>query len=121
MKTECKNCPECVVLFDDSGYHSSIPDSHSDTCKKCLMENVENEKNSLTGITIERMKNRWYMAWLVTLYAFIFESLRIIHPMSIEASEVGIALCRAGFGITVYVFLCSILDYIITKHKSKHE
>lgn len=31
----CEGCPECVVLFDDAGYHGSVPDSHSGICKGC--------------------------------------------------------------------------------------
>lgn len=41
MASKCECCPECVVLFDDSGYHGSVPDSHSETCKRCLRENAE--------------------------------------------------------------------------------
>lgn len=35
---ECKDCPECAVLFDESGYHGCVPDSNSQTCKSCLKE-----------------------------------------------------------------------------------
>lgn len=35
MTHDCGGCPECVVLFDETGYHGSVPDSHSATCKGC--------------------------------------------------------------------------------------
>ena len=35
MTHHCGGCPECVVLFDETGYHGSVPDSHSVTCKGC--------------------------------------------------------------------------------------
>lgn len=35
MTHNCGGCPECVVLFDESGYYGSVPDSHSETCKGC--------------------------------------------------------------------------------------
>ena len=35
MTHHCEVCPECVVLFDDAGYHGSVPDPHSETCKHC--------------------------------------------------------------------------------------
>ena len=35
MTNHCAGCPECVVLFDETGYHGSVPDSHSATCKIC--------------------------------------------------------------------------------------
>ena len=34
----CEQCPECVVLFDETGYHGCVPDSHSETCKACQEE-----------------------------------------------------------------------------------
>lgn len=74
------------------------------------------------GIIIEHLKKRWYFAWLVTIYAFMFAVMHMIDPMSIEvASAVGIALCHMGFVFTIYVFLFGILDWVITRHKSKRE
>ena len=31
----CQDCPECVVIFDDSGIHGHLPDKNSETCNKC--------------------------------------------------------------------------------------
>lgn len=31
----CEQCPECVVLFDDEGYHGCKPDTHSAVCRDC--------------------------------------------------------------------------------------
>ncbi len=39
MTKHCEGCPECVVLFDESGYHGKVPDSHSETCKICPHRN----------------------------------------------------------------------------------
>lgn len=39
MTRKCEDCPECAVLFDKDGYHGCVPDSNSDTCKKCMEEN----------------------------------------------------------------------------------
>lgn len=69
------------------------------------------------GIIIEHLKKRWYFAWLVTIYAFMFGFFNTFDPMPIEvASAVGIALSHMGFVFTIYVFLFGILDYIKTKH-----
>lgn len=38
MESKCAYCPECAVLFDKNGYHGCVPDSHSETCKKCIEE-----------------------------------------------------------------------------------
>lgn len=71
-------------------------------------------------LIVERLKEHWYVAWLVTLYTFMFGFLNMIYPMSIEvASAVGIAVCHMGFALTVYIFVCDIIEYIITRHKSK--
>ena len=31
----CKGCPESVVIFDESGVHGVVPDTHSKTCNGC--------------------------------------------------------------------------------------
>ena len=93
--------------------------------KEIVCEDDEHYECKLFDIMyfiIERLKTRWYIAWLVTIYTFIFGLMHLIHPMSIEvASAVGIAVCHMGFLFTIFVFFFGILDYIITKHKSKHE
>ena len=35
MTKHCEGCPECVVLFDENGYHGKVPDPYSKTCKDC--------------------------------------------------------------------------------------
>ena len=36
MTEQCESCPECVVLFDDAGYHGCKPDPNSPICKMCM-------------------------------------------------------------------------------------
>ncbi len=31
----CKDCPECMVLFDTEGIHGHVPDGNSKTCRAC--------------------------------------------------------------------------------------
>jgi len=31
----CKDCPECMVLFDTEGIHGHVPDGNSRTCRAC--------------------------------------------------------------------------------------
>ena len=31
----CRDCPECVVLFDAEGIHGHVPDRNSPTCRGC--------------------------------------------------------------------------------------
>lgn len=31
----CKDCPECMVLFDTEGIHGHVPDGNSKTCRGC--------------------------------------------------------------------------------------
>ena len=72
------------------------------------------------SLIVERLKENWYVAWLVTLYTFMFGFLNMVYPMSKEvASAVGIAVCHMGFALTTYVFVCDIIEYIIAKYNSK--
>ena len=31
----CRDCPECMVLFDTEGIHGHVPDRNSKTCRAC--------------------------------------------------------------------------------------
>lgn len=31
----CRDCPECVVIFDGEGIHGHVPDRNSKTCQSC--------------------------------------------------------------------------------------
>ena len=31
----CRDCPECMVLFDTEGIHGHVPDGNSKTCRAC--------------------------------------------------------------------------------------
>ena len=31
----CRDCPECMVLFDTEGIHGHVPDGNSETCRAC--------------------------------------------------------------------------------------
>lgn len=31
----CRDCPECVVIFDSEGIHGHVPDRNSKTCQSC--------------------------------------------------------------------------------------
>ena len=31
----CRDCPECMVLFDTEGIHGHVPDGNSKTCRGC--------------------------------------------------------------------------------------
>ena len=62
----CKDCPECAVLFDnDGGYHGSVCDNNSGTCKKCKedyalmkLEEIEEYYKNLI-MTYEEFKKRY--------------------------------------------------------------
>lgn len=50
MTHHCGGCPECVELFDEDGYHGSVSDSHSVTCKGCPHRG---ERDHLYRITLD--------------------------------------------------------------------